>query len=151
MNIRLLSLVSVAAMLVGCSVQSPIPSRSEAIAFVEHLYPLAESGQFEALCAEGGGNCETVLADTGRDAVPAARPKIVDTFEVPSRDTGDGTMVGGLVLVLCGVDGRDRPFRTEVLVFRDGSRLRGIEPVYWSGVGIAPDTLTATKPQSESC
>jgi hypothetical protein len=141
----------VAAVLLGCSVQSPIPSRSEAIAFVEQLYPLAERGQFEALCAEGGGNCETVLADAGRDAVPAARPKVVDTFELPGRETPDGMMVGGLVVALCGIDGRDRPFRTEVLVFRDGDRLRAIEPVYWSGMGIAQDTLTAPKLQSESC
>jgi hypothetical protein len=148
---RWFSPLAAAFVLVGCSLQSPIPTRDEAAAFVQHLYPLAETGQFDALCAEGGGNCETVLEDAGRDAVPAERPQIVDSFELPSRDTGDGTMVGGLVLVLCGVDGRDRPFRTEVLVFRDGTRLRAIEPVYWSGFKIGTDTQTDPKPNSSSC
>jgi hypothetical protein len=143
--------VSVAAVLLGCSIQSPIPSRSEATAFVEHLYPLAEKGQFEALCAAGGGNCQTVLADAGEDAVPSVRPSIVDAFELPSHDTGDGTMLGGLVVVVCGVDGRDRPFRTEILVFRDGNTLRAIEPVYWSGMAVATGTVTNPTPQSESC
>ena len=144
-------LVAVASVLAACSSVTPIPDRSEAIAFVEHLYPLAEQGQFDALCAAGGGNCEAVLADAGEDAVPSVRPNIVDTFELPTHDTGDGTMRGGLVVVVCGVDGRDRSFRTEMLVFRDGNQLRVIEPVYWSGMGVATSTVTNSKPQSESC
>ena len=118
---------------------------------MEHLYPLAEQGEFDALCAAGGGNCEAVLADAGEDAVPSVRPNIVDTFELPTHDTGDGTMRGGLVVVVCGVDARDRSFRTEMLVFRDGNPLRVIEPVYWSGMGVATSTVTNSKPQSESC
>jgi uncharacterized membrane protein len=144
-------LVPVASVLAACSSVAPIPDRSEASAFVEHLYPLAEQGEFDALCAAGGGNCEAVLADAGEDAVPSVRPNIVDTFELPTHDTGDGTMRGGLVVVVCGVDARDRSFRTEMLVFRDGNQLRVIEPVYWSGMGVATSTVTNSKPQSESC
>jgi hypothetical protein len=138
-------------MLLGCSVPSEIPSRDKAVAFVEHLYPLAEAGQFEALCANGGGNCQTVLDDAGRDAVPNERPKIVDSFAIPSSDTADGTRVGGLVLVLCGTDGLDRPFRTEMLIFRDGATLRAIEPVYWSGMAVSGGNLTNAKPSATAC
>ena len=144
-------LVAVACLLAACSSAPPTPTRSEAIAFVEQLYPLAEGGQFGALCAEGGGNCETVLADAGEDAVPTVRPKVADTFELSSRDTPDGTMVGGLVVVVCGVDGRDRSYRTEMLVFRDRNQLRAIEPVYWSGMRVATSTVTSPNPQAESC
>jgi hypothetical protein len=67
---------AMAVMLLSCSAPSGIPPRDKAVAFIQHLYPLAEAGQFDALCANGGGNCETVLDDAGRDAVPAERPKI---------------------------------------------------------------------------
>ena len=144
-------LVAVACLLAACSSTAPIPTRSEAIAFVKQLYPLAEGGQFGALCAEGGGNCETVLADAGEDAVPSVRPNIADMFGLPTPDTGDGTLLGGVVVVVCGVDGRDRSFRTQMLVFRDGNTLRAIEPIYWSGMGVATSTVTNPKPQSEPC
>ena len=89
-------LVPVASVLAACSSVAPIPDRSEASAFVEHLYPLAEQGEFDALCAAGGGNCEAVLADAGEDAVPSVRPNIVDTFELPTHDTGGWNDAGRL-------------------------------------------------------
>jgi hypothetical protein len=66
----------------------------------------------------------------------------------------DGSMeVGGRVLVVCGVTGLGRPYRTEMLVFYDGGELGAIEPIYWSGMGIGrrPVTEPAPGPADPGC
>ena len=47
------------------------------------------------------------------------------------RVVADGWTSGGLVLEVCGIDGRGDPYYDEVLVFRVGSRLISIGTVYW--------------------
>lgn len=54
----------------------------------------------------------------GEEAVPVEPPEIVDTDflpEVPLK--GGGWVVGGRVLVLKGVDGLGKPYRTKFFVF----------------------------------
>lgn len=124
------------------------PAPAEAEAFLTRVAGLARTLDFAGLCALGGGNCEKILEVAGRDAVPALPPTLVDQFELPARHYADGsTDVGGRVLVLCGIDGHARPYRTEMLVFFHGSELIAIEPIYWSGSGIATDRITAPQPQ----
>lgn len=59
---------------------------------------------------------------------------------VYSTGLGAGT-VAGRVLVICGTDGRGRPYRSEMLVFRDGSGLRAINPIFWDNMAIATGTV----------
>lgn len=124
------------------------PTPAEAEAYLTRVVELARAPDFAGLCALGGGNCEKILEVAGRDAVPALPPTLVDQFELPARHNADGsTDVGGRVLVLCGIDGQARPYRTEMPVFFHGSEMRAIEPIYWSGIGIATDRITAPQPQ----
>jgi hypothetical protein len=78
----------------------------------------------------------------GEQAVPAEPPEIVDTYLLPTVHLENGgKAVGGRVLVLEGVDGLGKPYRTEFFVFRSrDSGLNGLavtNGVYWSGYGIA--------------
>jgi hypothetical protein len=80
----------------------------------------------------------------GWEAVPAEPPVIVDTYLLPTKHFENGLQAtGGRVLVLEGVDGLGKHYRTESLVFRsddpDYSGLEGlavINVIYWSGTGI---------------
>ncbi|MBE0480749.1 MAG: hypothetical protein IBX68_07205 [Dehalococcoidia bacterium] len=76
----------------------------------------------------------------GWEAVPVEPPEIVDTYLLPTKHLENGYQaIGGRVLVLEGVDGMGRHYRTEFLVFRtDGpsSKLAVINVIYWSGSGI---------------
>jgi hypothetical protein len=78
----------------------------------------------------------------GQQAVPDEPPEIVDTYLLPRVPLkGGGWVVGGRVLVLEGVDGLGKPYRTDFFVFR--SRESGLDGlavtnvIYWSGYGIA--------------
>jgi len=65
-----------------------------------------------------------------------------------SRQKADGTwIVGGQVLEVCGVDGHNKPFYSELLVFYDGDRLISTNPLYWSGLRVSmSDTTTLPSP-----
>jgi hypothetical protein len=76
----------------------------------------------------------------GWEAVPAEPPKIVDTYLLPTKHFENGSWAtGGRVLVLEGVDGLGKHYRTESLVFRTGvgdSNLAMINVIYWNGACI---------------
>lgn len=76
----------------------------------------------------------------GWEAVPAEPPEIVDTYLLPTKHFENGLQAtGGRVLVLEGVDGLGKHYRTESLVFWTdglGSKLAVINVIYWSGTGI---------------
>ncbi len=81
----------------------------------------------------------------GPAALPAGAPRIVDRYVLPDRLLGGGSLApdgrvraaGGHVLVLEGVDGLGRPYRTEFMVYDTGQlRLRATNAVYWSGYTI---------------
>jgi hypothetical protein len=38
-----------------------------------------------------------------------------------------------------------------MLIFRAGSTLRAIEPVYWSGMAVSGGDLTNAKPSATAC
>lgn len=95
----------------------------------------------------------------GQEAVPDESPEIVDTYLLPTVHLKNGgEAVGGRVLVVEGVDGLDKPYRTEFFVFRsedcglDGLAVTNV--IYWSGYGIAQPNedgwaTTASSPSSE--
>ena len=117
---------------------------------LDKLYDIAGS---EGICRS-----QWELAGGGQ-TVPAEPPEIVDTYLLPKVPLkGGGWVVGGRVLVLKGVDGLGKSYRTEFFVFRSkDSGLDGLavtNVIYWSGYGIAqPDedgsATTASSPSSE--
>jgi len=77
----------------------------------------------------------------GEQAVPDESPEIVETYLLPTVHLKNGDRaVGGRVLVVEGVDGLGKLYRTEFFVFRSGdSGLGGLavtNVIYWSGYGI---------------
>ena len=128
------------------------PTVEQAGAYLAQLVDLARAGDFETLCdMADDGNCERKLDDAGRDRVPIEPPTITGARLVPDTSSGDQRSLGGIVLVLCGIDALGEPYESEMLVFREGERLRAINPVYWAGNGIAAtgEPVTSITPASQ--
>lgn len=119
-----------------------IPSVEDAQAHLDAIVRLARAGDFDGMCELGDANCERTLEMTGRDAVPPDPPKVIGTRMVPTTSANGQQSFGGIVLVLCGIDGHGEPYDSEVLVFNDGNGLRAINPVYWSRTRIASSQQT---------
>ena len=121
-----------------------IPSVEDAQRHLDEIVRLARAGDFEEMCALGDGNCENSLEFAGRDAVPADPPTILGTRTNPTTSSNGQQSLGGIVFVLCGIDGRGEPYTSEMLVFNDGDGLLAINPVYWSRTRIASSSQTET-------
>ncbi len=102
----------------------------------------AQSHDLDGLCKLGSstGVCEMQWKDAGEwVGVPAEPPEIVDTYLVPGRKFKNGmNQLGGRALVLSGIDGRGKPYRTEMLVFGGGwpSGLKAVNVIYWCGASL---------------
>jgi hypothetical protein len=120
-----------------------LPTVAEAQGFLARVVSLAQRGDFQGLCAVGDGNCERSLDLAGRDTVPAEPPAVVGMRVLPTTTNGDQVSIGGLILEICGRDATGKPYHSEMLVFRDGSALRAINPVYWGNATIAGGNATA--------
>jgi len=116
----------------------------EAIGILNQAIACARSGDLDKLCDLGGsrGICRHQWVSAGGEqAVPVEPPEITDTYLLPAVQLqSGGRAVGGRVLVLEGVDGLGRTYRTEFYVFRSRhSGLGGLavtNVVYWCGYGI---------------
>ncbi|MCU0491182.1 MAG: hypothetical protein MUD01_06325 [Chloroflexaceae bacterium] len=80
----------------------------------------------------------------GLAGIPSDPPRIVDTFVMDDIRHANGTMTsGGRVLVVEGVDGLGKSYRSEFFVTPAtepgplGNWLRVPFPVYWSGVRVS--------------
>jgi hypothetical protein len=140
----LLLVLAVAACTSAGPPAGTIPTIEEAQAHLAEIVRLARAGNFEEMCALGDGNCERILEVAGRDAVPRDPPTIVATRTVPTTSSSGQQSFGGVVFVLCGIDGRGDHYDAEMLVFHDGNGLRAMNPVYWGRTRIA------SSPQTES-
>ena len=153
--IRRIVLAAVAGLAMACSSEPPagtIPSQEEALGFLGRVVVLARQGDFEAICAIGDGNCKRHLDDAGRDAVPPNPPVVVRTSIIPTSTTSAGQQsLGGVVLVLCGIDGHGQHYESEMLVFHDGSGLRAINPIYWGRTRIAGSPGFAGSSEPVTC
>lgn len=127
------------------------PTREEAVAFLAKVVDLAQRRDFTGLCELGGGNCERILEEAGREAVPVDAPNLVTDFVMMGTGPADARSATGRVLVLCGVGRDGGQYRTEMLVFFSNVKLIAIEPVYWSGVTIARDNTTTSGPIEVAC
>lgn len=122
----------------------PLPTVNEAQGFLAQVVALAQRHDFKGLCAIGDGNCERSLDDAGRDMVPPAPPAVIGVRILPTTKNGDQISIGGVILEMCGKDAAGKPYHSEMLVFRDGSSLRAINPVYWGNTKITGgDTVSA--------
>jgi hypothetical protein len=137
-------------------------SVEEATGLLNQAVAYAQARDLDKLCnlCSSNGICRHQWEDAGGgQAVPAEPPKVVDTYLLPTVNLKwGGRVVGGRVLVVEGVDGLGKPYRTEFFVFR--SRDSGLEGlavtnvVYWSGFGIAQcdgdgSWTTASSPSPE--
>lgn len=121
-------------------------SVEEATSLLNQAVACAQARDFDKLCDLGGskGICRSQLELAGGEqAVPAEPPEIVDTYLLPTVHLKwGGEIVGGRVLVVEGVDGLGKPYRTEFFVFWTGGdwglkkELAVTNVVYWSGFGI---------------
>ena len=120
-------------------VPPPPPSESAARDLVNNAIDLAISHDFDRLCALGTPECRKVLDATGTDTVPTAAPKFVSVTTVPNRETSPGTWApGGVLFLLCGLDGKNQAYHSQMLVFENhqGSGLVAEEPVFWGSLTI---------------
>lgn len=124
----------------GAPTLPPPPSEEDALTFLDLLVEKAEARDLEGFCSvAGGGNCDGIAEESGGGAaIPSDPPVVAGTRLIPSRPAGDGTLAGGQLLVLCGVDGLGKPYRTETLVSIGPDHvLYAINAVYWSGFNLA--------------
>lgn len=145
-----ITVVALAA-LAGCQPTTtgpkPPPTQQEASAYLSSVVDLVLSGRLDELCGLGSGTCAHTLRNSDPGAVPRSRPIVVGSRIVPSvLGAGGVWSQGGLVLQLCGLDGRDRLYRSEILVFSDGHRLIGKDPVFWLGLRVATDATVGRPP-----
>jgi hypothetical protein len=145
------SLLIVVAILSGCGAFVPdptpdaIPTEDEAIAFLNELTALALTGDLVAMCALAGSMCESFVDERGGPAaVPDEPPVLAGTRVIPGTSSGDSGTVGGMLLVLCGTDGLQRPYRTEMLVSRFMGETFAINGVYWSSSSLAVSNDTGS-------
>ena len=136
------ALVLVALLVAACGqprFSPPTPPSEDAAAGLLHsVVDIVKSGDLDRLCSVGAGTCPKTLRDSDPRAVPQSEPVVVGTRVVPSSANADGTWnVGGRVLELCGRDGLNRPYYSEMLVFEQDGRLIATQPVYWTGIRIA--------------
>ena len=128
----------------------PPPSQSAARDLVNNVIDLALSHDFDRMCALGTPECRKVLDATGTDTVPAAAPKFVSVTTVPNRETSPGTWApGGVLFLLCGLDGKNQAYHSQMLVFvnHQGSGLVAEEPVFWGSLTIG--SAVAEPPPSQ--
>lgn len=131
-------------------------SDEEARRYFAGIVSAAEQQDFDALCKLNAsvGTCEfdmriacrppgggpidpgrDVLAEWCRQAAPREPPEIVSSTGLKARSGS----VGGRVLLVRGTDGHDRPYETEVLIFRDKRSYRATHAVFWSGEKFPKD------------
>jgi hypothetical protein len=146
LGLGLLAIVSTAAAVLLTRDGSGLPpvTEAEARAYLAQIVAAGQAHDFTALCNLNGAvlNCERQLALAGRDAVPKEPPTVVATrFE--GKETQEDTPT--FVLSVQGIDGRGKPYRTEVGVFwEDRGRLKAINAVYWSNFKVAgPNDATS--------
>lgn len=128
---------------------TPPVTETEARAYLNRIVAAAQARDFTTMCRLNGAvsNCETQLRLAGKDAVPTDPPRVTGSRYHPKGRGG----TAGHVLVVEGIDGHGRPYRTEVFVFRENRyNFKAINAVYWSNFRfvedgtVAPDPPTAT-------
>lgn len=135
----------------GASAPPAVPSELEARAYLDTVVTRVASGDAAGICELGSGTCAQILRRADPSRVPTTAPIVVGTRVIEPARAGDGWSLGGRVLELCGRDGLDEPYYSEMLVFRDGPRLISTATPYWLGIGIADSPMTREGPPANKC
>jgi hypothetical protein len=137
-------LLALAVFVAACASAPPpagtIPTVDDAQGMLNRAVSLARARDFEGLCSLGDGNCRRHLEMAGRDAVPPGPPTVVGTRIIPTTTSGDQRNLGGVVLILCGIDANGEHYDSEMLVFHGGNGLELINPIYWGTTRIGDST-----------
>ena len=83
----------------------------------------------------------------GMPSLPTRRPWSARGSIPTTTTAGDQTHLGGVVLILCGVDANGNHYDSEMLVFHSGHGLQVINPVYWGTTRIA-DSANPVPPET---
>ncbi len=127
----------------------PPPTEAEARAYLDQLVGLITAGDLERFCEVAGGGCDGELRNAEAARVPTEPPRITGTRAIqPRRIDATSWDRGGRVLELCGRDGLGEPYVAELLVFREGDRLRAIAAPYWLGIRIADGPIAGGEPKT---
>jgi hypothetical protein len=124
-------------------------TQAEARRYLDRIVAAAQRQDWDAMCALNGApyNCRVQLEQVGTDSVPTDPPTIVSNRYSPKKGRDD---TAGRILVVVGTDGKGRPYRTEVMVFRENRyHFKAINAVYWSNYKViepGPDGGYETHP-----
>ena len=114
---------------------------------LDRVVSLAQAGDFEGICSLGDGKCRRSLETAGRDAVPPDPPTVVGTRNIPTTTTaGDQTHLGGVVLILCGIDANGNHYDSEMLVSTAAMDCRSSTPSTGAPRGL-PTVPTQCRPR----
>ena len=147
----MIALLCLGGALAACAAATapPPPAIEDAEALLEEIVQAGLAREWERLCANASGTCESELRGN-EDRAPTEAPRVVATEVITGSSAGGVSSASGVLFVLCGVDGQGRPYESEVLVFDEGSRLLATAAVYWTGmrvgVGRPPTTVGAEGP-----
>ena len=139
--LREIRLLGVIALLAACApgpvAPLPPPAIEDAQALLREVVDAGIARDWERLCANASATCESELQ--GNEERAPTEPPRVDGVEVyQGTGTGGESSPGGVLFVLCGMDGLGDPYESEVFVFNDGSRLLATAAVYWTGTQVSP-------------
>ena len=117
------------------------------------LVAIVATGDLSSICDLGSGTCTDELRASDPSLRPDLPPDVVGIAMLQPARRADGLWdAGGTLLTLCGVDGHDAPYRSELLVFRDATgRLISINTLYWLGAGIVRSAGTLQGPEPPAC
>jgi hypothetical protein len=120
-------------------------SEAEARRHLDKIVAAAQAHDFDRLCHLNGAvaNCRWELNKVGADAVPPDPPQVVNT-RYHHKETPDDTP--GRILVVAGTDAKGRPYRTEVMVFRENRyQFKAINAVYWGNFNLIEKTAASSR------
>jgi hypothetical protein len=149
-------LLAVALFVVACATgraeRPRVPSEEEALGYLQSVVAVVGGGDLSRLCVLGSGTCSQILRKSDPATVPTSGPAVIGTRVIEPSLGQDGIWdQGGRVLELCGRDGLDHPYYSEMLVFPAGDRLISTTPVFWVGIRIASDQTTGHEPSAPLC
>jgi hypothetical protein len=114
----------------------PRVTETEARNSLTQIVAAGQAKDFTKLCSFNGAvnNCRRQLELVGTDAAPSDPPLVVGS-RFHERSAPDDTPT--YVLIVEGVDGRGKPYHTEVGVFwEERGVLKAINAVYWSNFKV---------------
>ena len=138
--LRGIRLLGVIALLAACApgpvAPLPPPAIEDARALLREVVDAGIARDWERLCANASGTCESELQGN-EERAPTEAPRVAAAEVHQGSSSGEVSSAGGVLFVLCGVDGLGEAYESEVLVFDAGSRLLATAAVYWTGTQVS--------------